>query len=205
MKIDTIPPVPVSFKFLKQPKSKVIVEWENSPSIDLDRMELYRQIDDTGKVRLIQTYDLKKKKKPSKYEEKEEFPGQYVQYFMVVYDEVGNASNSHSDRMLTKGERPGCIGNLKAVLVVNEDKKEIRLDWNITSNEVIKRYIVYRKKDDGQMVDIALLKPNQLYFVDQKIAIGSTYKYIVRPISTERVCPAVYSDPIYFEGNNSHK
>jgi hypothetical protein len=197
--------VPVSFKFLKQPKSKVIVEWENSPSIDLDRMELYRQIDDTGKVRLIQTYDLKKKKKPSKYEEKEEFPGQYVQYFMVVYDEVGNASNSHSDRMLTKGERPGCIGNLKAVLVVNEDKKEIRLDWEITSNEPINRFVVYRKKDDGQMLDIALLKPNQVYYVDKKISIGSSYKYIVRPFSSNRVCPAVYSEPVYFEGINTHK
>lgn len=205
IKIDTVPPVPVVFKFLKQPKENIIVEWENSPSTDLDRMELYRQVDDTGMVRLIQTIDLKKKKKLTKFEDKEQFPGQNVQYFMSVYDEVGNVSQSHSDRMLTKGERPGCIGDLKAVLIVTEDQKEIRLDWNITSNEVIKRYIVYRKKDDGQMVDIALLKPNQLYFVDQKIAIGSTYKYIVRPISSERVCPAVYSEPIYFEGNNSHK
>ena len=205
MKIDTIPPVPVVFKFLQQPKSKVIVEWENSPSVDLDHMELYRQIDDTGKVRLVQTFDLKKKKKASKYEDEEMFPGQYVQYFMIIYDEVGNVSQSHSDRMLTKGDRPGCIGDLKAVLVVNEDKKEVRLDWNITSDEVIKRYIIYRKKDDGQMVDIALLKPNQLFYVDTKIAIGSTYKYIVRPISPNRVCPAVYSEPIYFEGNNTHK
>lgn len=205
VKIDTVPPAPVVFKFLQQPKENVIVEWENSPSTDLDRMELYRQVDDTGMVRLIQTFDLKKKKKTTKYEDKEQYPGQNVQYFMYIYDEVGNVSKSHSDRMLTKGERPGCIGNLKAVLVVTDDKKEIRLDWDVTAKEPIKRYVVYRKKDDGQMVDIALLKPNQLYFVDPKIAIGSTYKYIVRPFSPERVCPAVYSEPVYFEGNNTHK
>ena len=107
--------------------------------------------------------------------------------------------------MLAKGERPGCIGELKAVLTVTDEVKEIRLDWEVTTTDPIDRYIIYRKKDDGRMLDIALLRPNQLYFVDPKIAIGSTYKYIVRPISTERVCPAVYSEPIYFEGNNTHK
>lgn len=34
IKIDTVPPAPVIFKFLKQPKENVIVEWENSPSTD---------------------------------------------------------------------------------------------------------------------------------------------------------------------------
>ncbi len=205
VKIDTVPPAPVVFKFLQQPKENVVVEWENSPSADLDHMELYRQIDDTGMVRLVKTYDLKKKKLPTKYEEEQSFPGQYVQYFMSVYDEAGNLSQSHSDRMLAKGEKPGCIGNLKAVLTVTDDKKEIRLDWDIATKDAIGRYVIYRKKDDGQMVDIALLKPTQLYYVDTKIAIGSTYKYIVRAISSDRVCPAVYSQPIYFEGNNTHK
>lgn len=205
MKIDTIPPAPVVFKFLQQPKENIIVEWENSPSTDLDHMELYRQVDDTGAVRLVKTFDLKKKKLPTKYEEEQQFPGQYVQYYMYIYDEVGNVSQSHSDRMLAKGEKPGCIGNLKAVLVVTDDKKEVRLDWDITTKDEINRCVIYRKKDDGQMVDIALLRPNQLYFVDPKIAIGSTYRYIVRPFSSQRVCPAVYSVPIYFEGNNTHK
>lgn len=204
-KIDTIPPAPVVFKFLQQPKENIIVEWVNSPSLDLDHMELYRQIDDTGQMVLLQTYDLKKKKAPTKFEDKQEMPGQYVQYFMAVYDEAGNFSYAHSDKMLAKGDRPGCIGNLKATLIITDEKKEVRLEWDITSKDPIDRYIIYRKKDDGKMLDIALLKPNQLYFVDPKIAIGSTYKYIVRPISTEKVCPAVYSEPIYFEGNNTHK
>ena len=99
IKIDTIPPAPVVFKFLQQPKDNIIVEWVNSPSSDVDHMELYRQVDDTGQIRLVQTYNLKKKKAPTKYEEKENTPGQYVQYFMAVYDEVGNVSYSHSDKM----------------------------------------------------------------------------------------------------------
>lgn len=205
VKIDTVPPAPVVFKFLQQPKENVVVEWENSPSADLDHMELYRQIDDTGMVRLVKAFDLKKKKLPSKYEDEQSFPGQYVQYFMSVYDEAGNVSQSHSDRMLAKGDKPGCIGNLKAVLTVTEDKKEIRLDWDVTTKDAIGRYVIYRKKDDGQMVDVALLKPTQLYYVDTKIAIGSSYRYIVRAISSDRVCPAVYSQPVYFEGNNTHK
>ncbi len=205
MKIDTIPPAPVVFEFLQQPKENVIVEWTNSPSTDVSRMELYRQIDDTGQIRLVQTYDMKKRKTPTKFEDKNEMPGQYVQYFMVVYDEVGNLSQSYSNRILTKGERPGCAGNLKAVLVVTEDVKEVQLTWDLTTKDEVTRFIIYRKKDDGKMLDIALLRANQLYYTDPKIAIGSTYQYIVRPISPDRVCPAVYSDPIYFEGTNSHK
>lgn len=205
MKPDTIAPSPVIFKFLQQPKENVVVEWDNSPSVDIDHMELYRQIDDTGKVRLIQTFDLKKRRLPTQYEDKQQMPGQYVQYFMALYDEAGNVTHSHSDRMLTKGERPGCIGDLKATLHVTETEKYIQLNWKITTDDILKRYIVYRKKDDGQMIDIAMVRPNELYYVDERIAIGSTYKYIVRPICSERVCPAVYSEAVVFEGNNTHK
>lgn len=166
-------------------------------------MELYRQVDDTGKVVLVNIYDLKKKKHPTKYEEKGQFPGQKIQYFMFVYDEAGNVTKSHSDRIVTKGERPGCIGNLKSVLVVTEETKEVQLTWDVTSDDMIKKFVIYRQKDDGPMLDYALIKPNQLYFNDSRIAIGSTYRYIVRPFSPDRVCPAVYSEPVYFEGNNN--
>ena len=63
-KPDTIAPVGVVFRQIKQEKEgdKIIVKWENTPSEDAVEMELYRQIDDTGKVVLIKKYDLSKKK-----------------------------------------------------------------------------------------------------------------------------------------------
>lgn len=204
-KPDTIAPVPVVFNFLQQPDEKVIVQWENSSSVDLDYMVLCRQIDDTGMVRPVQTYNLKKKKRPTKYVEEQNISGQYVQYFMMLYDEAGNVSISHSDKMLTKGDRPGCIGDLKATLVITDREKTIDLKWKITTEDIIKHYVIYRKKDDGPMLDIDVVKGNELYFVDDNITLGSTYQYIVRPISSERMCPALYSDPILFVGTVTHK
>ena len=50
------------------------------------------------------------------------------------------------------------------------------------------------------MLDIASVRANQLYYVDERVAVGATYKYIVRAISQDRVCPAVYSEEVVFEG-----
>ena len=200
IKPDTIPPASINFYFLKQPDDKVVVEWENSPSEDLDYMELYRQIDDTGRIVLVNRIDLTKKKIPTKFEDDYKFSGVKVRYFMKIYDLAGNVTKAMTNALTTKGERPGCIANLKITKVNLEDEKSIRLSWDITSNTVINRYVIYRKKDDGPMLDLASVRPNHLYYVDERITIGSSYKYIVRPISSERVCPAVYSEPVMFEG-----
>lgn len=200
IKPDTIPPVPVLFKFLKQPEERVIVEWENSPSEDVATMDLYRQIDDTGKVVMMKHYDLKKKKETTVFEDTYSFSGERVQYFMYLYDEVGNLSKSRTDILNTKGERPGCIGNLKTIITADEQKKEIRLEWDLISNDVLHRFIIYRKKDDETMVDVASKKGNELYYVDENLKIGATYRYCIRPISMDRVCPAIYSETILFQG-----
>jgi plasmid maintenance system killer protein len=200
LKPDTIPPAPVVFRFLKQPNDKVVVEWENSPSDDLDYMELYRQIDDTGKVVLVKRFDLTKRKTPTIHEDDFGMSGVQVTYFMKIYDAVGNKSEARTNTLTTKGERPGCIGNLKVLITNLEKEKNIRLTWDITSKTSISRYVIYRKRNDEPMLDIASVRANQLYYVDERVAVGATYKYIVRAISQDRVCPAVYSEEVVFEG-----
>lgn len=201
MKPDTLPPSPVIFALPTQPGNKVIIEWENSPSEDVDHMDLYRQIDDTGKVVLVKHYDLKKKRKYEKFEDPYEFKGEKVRYFMKVYDEAGNVSESRSGYLNAKGERPGCIGNLKLRVTNLEDKKMVTLSWEITSKVKINRYVIYKQKDDGPMLDIASVRANNCFYEDEKLAVGSTYKYIVRAISPEKTCKAIYSDPIEFAGS----
>lgn len=205
IKPDTIPPVPVRFHMLQQPKEKMVIEWDNSPSLDLDYMELYRQIDDTGKLMLVKRFDLKKKKIPSSYEDDYEYSGQQISYSMIVYDEAGNKAFSNSNVLTAKGERPGCIANLQTKLLVTEDKKQIELQWQVITDVPIYRFVIYRQKDDEAMYAIDMARSENYTYVDEKITIGSVYKYIVRAMSTERTCPALYSDPIEFVGNRSHK
>lgn len=199
-KPDTIAPAPVVFMFLSQPKENVIVEWVNSPSEDVDHMELYRQIDDTGKVVLINTFDLTKKKQPTKYEDTYEFHGEKVKYFMYLYDHVGNVSISKTNTHMAKGERPGCIKDLKVIATIDDSRKEVELNWDVNSDDDIFKFVIYRQKDDGPMLDLALIRPNDLFYIDRRIAIGSTYKYIVRAFSHKRTCKALYSEPVVIEG-----
>lgn len=201
MKPDTLPPAPVVFALPKQPGDKVIVEWENSPSEDVDHMELYRQIDDTGKIVMVKQFDLKKKRKIEKFEDPYEFKGERVRYYMKVYDEVGNVTESRSGYLNAKGERPGCIGNLKLSVTNLEDKKKVTLTWEVTSKVLINRYVIYKKKDDGPMLDIASVRANNCFYEDEKLAVGSTYRYIVRAMSPEKTCKAVYSEPVEFAGS----
>ena len=200
-KPDTVAPAPIVFDLLRQPEGKVVVGWENSPSEDVSHMELYRQIDDTGKVIMLKRYDLTKRRAETSFDDSYEFKGEIVQYFMNIYDAAGNETRVHTEKFQTKGTRPGCIGGLKVSVTNTEDKKQARLTWKITSDTEIKRYVIYRKKDDEPMLDIASVRGNALYYEDSRLAVGSVYKYIVRPISEERTCPAVYSESVEFQGS----
>lgn len=199
-KPDTIPPVGAVFKLLKQEKEgdKIIVTWDDTPSEDAIEMELYRQIDDTGKVVLLKKYDLAKKR-VNEYKDPYTFSGEFVQYFMIVRDDAGNETTTHTNRLTTKGKRPGCIKNLQSRVINEEKRKCIELKWEYNSSN-IERYVVYRKIEDGRMLPIASLQGNKVYFEDKEVVVGNKYYYIVRPISTERVCPAEYSEEIIVGG-----
>lgn len=199
-KPDTIAPVGVVFKLLNQEKEgdKIIVSWENTPSEDAVEMELYRQIDDTGKVELIKKYDLTKKKQ-NLYKDSHSFSGEFVQYFMIVRDDAGNETKTHTNRLTTKGERPGCIKNLRSRVVNEEKKKSIELKWEYNSSNIA-RYVVYRKIDEERMLPIASLQGSKVFYEDKDVVVGKTYHYIVRPVSSERVCPAEYSEEIIMGG-----
>ena len=76
----------------------------------------------------------------------------------------------------------------------------IILNWKNNSTAVVNRFVVYRKEDGGRMLPIASVRANNTFYEDKSVAIGSKYVYIVRPVSTERVCPAVYSEEVSFNG-----
>ncbi len=46
----------------------------------------------------------------------------------------------------------------------------------------------------------ASLQENKTYFEDKEVVVGLKYNYIIRPITSERVCPAEYSEEIIMGG-----
>jgi hypothetical protein len=50
------------------------------------------------------------------------------------------------------------------------------------------------------MLPIASLQGNKTYFEDKEVVVGLKYNYIIRPITSERVCPAEYSEEIIMGG-----
>ena len=193
-KPDTLPPVPALFVKLHQPKEKVEITWQNSSSSDLKRIELYRQIDDSDSLELIKEWSVPKL--ASSYADSYTFSGEYVSYIIRSYDRSGNMSESHSFPLATKGERPGCIGNL-TYDVNRADKKQIRLRWEKTSDCKINRTVVYRKENDGRMLPVGSVNPNNYFFIDENICVGCKYVYMIRAIA-ERPSKAVYSGEITF-------
>jgi len=193
-KPDTIPPVPALFVKLHQPEEKVEIEWHNSSSTDLKRVELYRRIDNADSLELLKEWSVPKLS--SAYTDPSTFSGESVSYTIRSYDQSGNMSESNSLPLFTKGERPGCIGNL-TYEVDRENKKQIRLKWEKTSDCQLSRVVIYRKEDDGRMLPVASVNPNNYFFVDENICIGCKYVYILRAIA-ERASKAIYSEEITF-------
>ncbi len=194
VKPDTIPPVPALFVKIHQPKEKIEIVWDNSPSEDLARIELYHQIDDTGSVNLIKEWDVKKI--VSTYTDTYLFSGESVRYFIKSYDRSGNMSQSASFPLQAKGERPGCVGKL-AWEVSRTDKKYILLRWENTGKCDITRFVIYRKENDGRMLPVGSVNPNNYFFKDEDVRVGCKYVYILRAVA-ERPSNAVYSEEIIF-------
>jgi hypothetical protein len=194
VKPDTIPPIPALFVKVHQPKEKIEINWDNSSSEDLARIELYRQIDDTGSVKLIKEWDAKKI--VSFYEDSYPFSGESVRYFIKSYDRSGNMSQSTSFPLQAKGERPGCVGKL-AWEVSRTDKKYILLRWENIGKCDINRFVIYRQENDGRMLPVGSVSSNNYFFKDEDVRVGCKYVYILRTVA-ERPSKAVYSEEITF-------
>ena len=198
-KPDTIPPTAAAFRLPRQEKGEVIVEWSVARTPDATELLLFRQIGDTGKVELVKRYDLQKKEWPSSYHDSRSYSGEIVQYFITIKDEAGNEAKSASARLATEGKRKGCLKELKHLVVCDEKEHKITLHWQHDEDNLT-RIVVYRKKDDGRTLPIASVRASDTTYEDKEVAIGSTFTYVIRAVSSERVCPAIYSDPITFDG-----
>ena len=118
---------------------------------------------------------------------------------MIFRDDAGNETKTNTNRLTTKGERPGCIKNLMTRVVNEEKKKSIELKWEYNDSNIA-RYVIYRKIDEDRMLPIASLQGSKVFYEDKDVVVGKKYHYIVRPVASERVCPAEYTEEIIMGG-----
>ena len=176
-KPDTIPPAKAVFISVKQDSTRTMwVKWENSPSTDVQRVELYRKNISDSNWDLLQSWEG-----DSLVEIYEDhgFNGSIIQYRLVTYDKSNNSTPSESVPVKGKAEAIEVINNMK---LTRTDDGALSISWDKMSYNIIKYYI-YRVEDDKKPLLKITLPGNERTYTDDSVKKGSRYKYIVRPIT----------------------
>lgn len=176
-KPDTIPPAKAVFISVKQDSTRTMwVKWENSPSTDVQRVELYRKNISDSNWDLLQSWEG-----DSLVEIYEDhgFNGSIIQYRLVTYDKSNNSTPSESVPVKGKAEAIEVINNMK---LTRTDDGALSISWDKMSYNIIKYYI-YRVEDDKKPLLKITLPGNERTYKDDSVKKGSRYKYIVRPIT----------------------
>lgn len=177
-KPDTIPPAKAVFISVKQDSTRTMwIKWENSPSTDVQRVELYRKNIDDSNWNLLRTWPA-----DSLVEIYEDhgFNGSIVQYQLVTYDKSNNATPSESVPVKGKAESIEVIDNVK---MTRTDDGALSISWSKKNYNIIKYYI-YRVENDKKPLLKATLPGNERIYKDDSVKKGSRYKYIIKPVAS---------------------
>jgi hypothetical protein len=192
MKPDTIPPAKAVFIRIDQPGDQVELHWENSPSVDVDRVVLLSRIGYTGEISVLKEWD--KRSLVSFYRDVTVFQGEPVRYYLRTYDYSGNMSEEESLWFTTSGTPPGCASNL--TVKANHDKGVIELSWERGQCN-IEKFHIYRRENDGRMLLLTTLNGAQRFFEDTRVTVGSSYVYVLQTIA-ERPSKSLTVDAVAF-------
>ncbi len=192
VKPDTIPPVKSLILKVHQPADDMEIVWENSSSLDVEKIVLLRQVSDTGQV--VKVMEWSKLPEKSIYTDTGRFPGEQVRYLLQTYDYSGNMSEDISFWEKAKGSLPSCVNKLQ--VTPKHDKALVELTWE-QGNCAIEKVHIYRQVNNGKTLLLTTLGGAQRVFEDKKVKSGETYKYILRAVG-DRFSPAIYSDEVNF-------
>lgn len=177
-KPDTIPPAKAIFVYVGQDSLKNMqIRWENSPSTDLQKVELYRKLEGEGEWTM-----LKKWSADSLVEEFYDdyaFKGEYVSYQLITYDRSNNSTPSEMVPIKGKAKPIDAIANLK---LIKEENGVLQLYWDKKYSNIDKYYI-YKCVDGNAPKLIKTISGKERVFKDKSIQKGKTYKYIVFPVA----------------------
>lgn len=194
IKPDTIAPAKAVFTEIKQnEKNNFVLHWINSPSSDLQKVELFRKITAQGEWKKIASWN-----KPSFVENFKDttssFKGEMVFYNLVSYDDSNNQSITEGVPVKSHVVRTEGVTNVK--ITKNYSKGGIRISWeNVSKN--IDAINIFRIEDGKSPKLIGSFYPERESYFDDKVFKGKKYKYLIQPKSRTPL-KAVYTSEVTF-------
>ena len=172
---DLILPAAAQFRRVEQRGDTIRLEWDNSPSDDVIRCELYRQ--EKATTAALRLREWSPKDNVTAYEDARAYPGQTYRYLVKVFDAAGNVTESVSkDFYYETGIRPP-VTNWR--VTVDRTQKRIVLDWQYAQLEATQCQI-YRGRAGEPLRLYKTLPGNPGEFVDQDLAVNNAYVYKIR-------------------------
>lgn len=194
LKPDTIAPAKVLFEQIVQRKEDyaIDIDWINSPSNDVVRLDLYQRIGDKGQFVLLKKWE--NEPIPEHYTDTTDFSDKMVYYALDCYDYSGNHTLTESVPVYARERKKVCAKNLK----VEADylKGGIRLQWQKCGCQ-LDNIRIYRT-DDGEQALLQTIGGLERSYFDATVKKGHTYKYVVKPMLPTSFTKSVSSDEIKF-------
>lgn len=194
-KPDTIAPFRATFDRVEQQPNggPMEVNWFNSPSEDVVRLELYQRKGDHGDFTLMQQWEGSFDKLPEHYTDTTAFNNESVYYNLICYDYSGNSTKTEGIPVYGKAGRKQCAKDLQ----VNPDYAMggVRVKWKKCGCR-LEAFSVYRT-EEGEQKLLKTVGAMETSYFDKTAKKGHIYKYIVIPESDE-FTKAVVSEEIKF-------
>lgn len=166
---DTIPPAPAIITGISASTGKIIITQEESPSDDVDHYELLKIAENDSLRHSVAAWN---KLLPSEYDDDQDVRG-YYDYILVTWDHSGNRSESRR-RVFAMGS---AILQLKLTAGQSEDGKSITLRWQIPSEFVPAKTVIYRGDEENSPSLYRSVEGIAMAFIDNDIEINKSYNY----------------------------
>jgi uncharacterized protein len=181
---DIIPPVSPVLQNIADKNGKPEITWINSSSVDVASHHIYRKEKTDSLFNVIFSIPMEPNSETS-YLDKLVEPGKEYVYYITAEDDSKLQSP------------PSKTGYFKVASDIIESIKlkkrtytdRVKLSWNIKSEKLVERILVYRSVDNGDMH----LYGNSIEdnFIDNKLSPEKTYSYYIKVIYTDGTSSAL--------------
>lgn len=178
-KPDTIAPVKAVFVKAEKGTDGFVLQWENSTSEDLAKVELLRVVDNKPAL-LLASYDKEHLK--NTFTDTSSVVGE-IRYFIKSYDMVGNCSVEVSIPVYIKDET-ACL--VKVTAAPDMTKPCVVLDWEKKECN-FEKFCIFRKDNGGKAILITTVDGAQRRWVDHSIQVGNAYQYMIKAVASEGI------------------
>lgn len=180
IKPDIVPPVPAVFKSVTSNKDGIHLQWINSSSEDIASHALFRRKQNKENWLLI----IKISSLDSvSFTDNSIEPMQQYQYTLVATDKNGLESIPTVPVTATKTYAE-FIKFTEFNFLLNKEKKQIELTWQIDSQEPIGGVLVYRSKEDAPLSLLKKVEAGTNGFLDNEVSINTVYTYRIKAVFT---------------------